>query len=61
MEWIGLKGWKWSKDWRMEGLLGYNGKGMAHYMAVKRGNGWKCSLMVGRVSEVMGACGRVKG
>jgi hypothetical protein len=31
MEWMGLKGWKW----KMEGLLGKNGKGMAHYMTVK--------------------------
>jgi hypothetical protein len=59
MERIGLKEWKWSKDWRMEGLLGKNGKGMAHYMTLN-GRTSGIGLMGGKVSVVLGACGKVE-
>jgi hypothetical protein len=56
----GVKGWKWSKDWRMEGLLGKNGKGMAHY-TWQRGERLEVQFNgIGKVSEVFGACGKAE-
>ncbi len=60
MEWMGLKGWKWSKDGEWKGCLERMGR-MEHYL---HGRNWRTvgiGLMGGKVSEVLVACGRVKG